>query len=312
MFILIFGKDDYRAWQKFKEVIEGFEKKSATRAALDFFDSRESNFEDFKKGLQHSPMFAKERIIFFQNAFQNPDFKTRFLEEVQGFADDKKLAAVFYEEQEVVLSSNLLSFFKKHGKVYQYNPLPPAALRDWVKKEIEDFGKEIEASALDFLLDSTGNDLWRISAEIKKLVAYKGKNKIITREDIELLVKPRAEAAIFKTIDAIASKNKKIALSMVYKHLEKGDSPLYLLAMINYQFRNLLLVKDFGKRPISEVVAALKPMHPFVVKKSLWLAEKFTLEQLQNIYFKLFQIDLAVKTGKIKPELALELLIADI
>jgi len=63
---------------------------------------------------------------------------------------------------------------------------------------------------------------------------------------------------------------------------------------------------------LPEITTALKPMHPFVIRKSLWLAEKFTIQELERIYVKLFQMDLAVKTGKIKPEMALELLIADI
>jgi len=98
---------------------------------------------------------------------------------------------------------------------------------------------------------------------------------------------------------------------LFYKHIERGDSPFYILTMINFQFRNLLLVKDLEAKSLSEITSILKPMHPFVVKKSLSLAKKFTIQELEKIYVKLFQMDLAVKTGKIKPEMALELLIID-
>jgi len=173
-------------------------------------------------------------------------------------------------------------------------------------------GAKISIPTAVFLAKQTGNDLWRLSAEIRKLSAYKGKNKIIEKKDVELLVKPEFETAIFKTIDAIAAKDKKTALALLYGHLEKGDPPLYLLSMIIFQFRNLLLVKDLEPKPLTEMTALLKPMHPFVVRKSSWLAKKFTMQELEKIYIKLFKIDLAVKTGKIKPELALELLITDI
>jgi len=55
--------------------------------------------------------------------------------------------------------------------------------------------------------------------------------------------------------------------------------------MINYQFRSLLAGKG----------------------RAL-----FTLEELKKIYYKIFQADLNIKTGKIEPEVGLDLLITEI
>ncbi|MCX6720019.1 MAG: hypothetical protein NTV36_02835, partial [Candidatus Staskawiczbacteria bacterium] len=125
----------------------------------------------------------------------------------------------------------------------------------------------------------------------------------VTREDVALLVKPNIENDIFKTIDALASKNKKLALSLLHKHLDNGDNSLYLLSMIAYQFRNLLIIKENPRN---------SGLHPFVVQKSLYLCNQFTIEQLKKIYRKIFQVDLDIKTGKVEPELALDLLLAEI
>ena len=137
--------------------------------------------------------------------------------------------------------------------------------------------------------------------------------RVIEVKDVELLVKPKIETDIFKTIDAIASKNKKQALELLHKHLEKGDSPLYLLTMINFQFRNLLIIKDLIRkgRPFYTFQKATS-LHPYVVKKSYSQTQRFTIEELKKIYLKIFQVDLAVKTGKAEPETALDLLIAEI
>jgi len=53
-------------------------------------------------------------------------------------------------------------------------------------------------------------------------------------------------------------------------------------------------------------------LHPFVIKKSLWQARKFSLEELKRIYRKIFQIDLNIKTGRLDPQIALDLLITEI
>jgi len=151
-----------------------------------------------------------------------------------------------------------------------------------------------------------------LSNEIKKLANYKNKEKI-ENKDIELLVKPKIESDIFKTIDAIAVKNKKQALELIKKHLEKGDSPLYLLSMINFQFRNLLQVRDLIERQKSFYVFSKKTqLHPYVIKKSYSQAQKFKISELKKIYQKIFEVDLNIKTGKVEPETALDFLIAEI
>ena len=162
------------------------------------------------------------------------------------------------------------------------------------------------------MVSFVGNDLWQLSNEVKKLVNYKPKDKIELK-DVEFLVRPKIETDIFKTIDAIAQKNKKRAITLIHKHLEKGDNPLYLLSMINFQFRNLLIIKDLiEKHKPYPVILKISKLHPFVVKKNWQLANQFTLNDLKKIYQKIFQIDLSIKTGKLKPEIALDLFIMEI
>lgn len=314
MFILIYGKDSFRVRQKLKEIVQEYQKGAHPGLFSDILNSDSLRFQDFKDEMRQNSMFKELRIIILRDAFSNLEFRTEFLKQVEnlsGKEEDNKLF-IFCEEKDNFLSNDLLNFFKKQGEIYKYTSLTGVALRDWVKEEASILGIKISPSALLLLINSTGSNLWRLSAEISKLAAYRKRDKMIGRKDVELLVKPKIETAIFKTIDAIAAKDKKTALTLLYGHLDKGDSPFYLLSMIIYQFRNLLLLKDIEEKPLTEIMATLKPMHPFVVKKSLSLAGKFTGQELRKVYLKLFQTDLAVKTGKIKPDMALELLIVDI
>ncbi len=50
-------------------------------------------------------------------------------------------------------------------------------------------------------------------------------------------------------------------------------------------------------------------MHPFVAQKTLTLASKYSIEDLKKIYGVLLNFDSRIKTGKIEPKVALELLI---
>ncbi len=100
---------------------------------------------------------------------------------------------------------------------------------------------------------------------------------------------------------------------MIHKHLEKGDSALYLLSMINFQFRNLLIIKDLieNNKPYNVILREAK-LHPYVIKKSYLQTNKFTFQKLKKIYQKIFEADIQIKTGQLIPETALDLLVAGI
>jgi DNA polymerase-3 subunit delta len=94
------------------------------------------------------------------------------------------------------------------------------------------------------------------------------------------------------------------------QHFEEGGSPIYLLAMINYQFRNLLLVKDLLEKKNSlDIVLKLTQLNPFVARKCCSLSQKFTFSRLKTIYAQILETDFKIKTGKILPRQGLEMMI---
>ena len=83
--------------------------------------------------------------------------------------------------------------------------------------------------------------------------------------------------------------------------------------MINFQIKNLLIVKDLiQKGEPFNVVVSKSGLHPFVARKSYFQSQKFTFSELKKIFQNIFKIDLDIKTGKIDPEIALNLLVAEI
>lgn len=318
MVIFLYGQDTYRLTQKLREIIEEYKKIHKSGLNLRFLDfsgsAGELNFQDFKDAFQQRSIFKEKRLIVLTNIFSNKDLKQSFLKNIKNLTDSKDVI-VISEKNKILANDPLFKILKKKVICQEFKPLEGQSLENWVKKEIEKYRVKIEPEALQQIIDFIGNDLWRFSNEIKKLVNYKGKNSnlIITKQDIELLVRPKIEPDIFQTINFLASKNKKQALSLLKKHLEKGDSPLYLLSMISFQFRNLLMIRELidKNRPYFLISKETK-LHPYVVKKSHAQAQRFSLSELKKIYQKIFEVDLNIKTGKLEPETALELLITEI
>jgi len=314
MFILLYGPDTYRSQQKLKEIIDHYKQSQKTGLSLKILDLKDEKFEKLQEENQSLSIFKENKLIILKNAFSNQEFKEKFLKEADKFADSKDII-LFYEEKEIPLSDSLFKFLKKQAKTQEFQLLTGQKLKTWIKKEFEKYGFIVSPKIMDTLILFIGSDSWKIANEIKKLSTYKANKKSsgITLEDIEILVKPQIQVNIFKTIDAIAARDRKTALSLIHKQIEGGENPSYLLSMINFQFRNLLTIKSLIEehKPYN-LILKISGLHPFVVRKSYEQAKKFTLQELKKIYQKIFQADLDIKTGRIGPETALDLLIAEI
>ena len=312
MLIFLYGQDTYRLNLKLKEIIQEYKKTHQSGLNLLYLEGENIGFQDFQDQFQQATMFKEKKMVILRNIFQNQDFKEKFIKDIKKLISSEDIILIV-EKRDVPANNSLFKALKKKARCQEFKPLEKGQLKHWTKKEFEKHKTQIKPEALERLIEFVGNDLWRLSNEIKKLVSFKQKNSQVQAEDVNVLIRPKIETDIFTTIDCIAQNNKKRAIELLKKHLEKGDSPLYLLSMINFQFRNLLIIRDLIDQNTSFYLISQKAnLHPYVVKKSYPLAKKFKLSELKKIYQKIFEVDLNIKTGKIEPETALELLIAQI
>ena len=308
MIIFLYGPDSYRSRQKLREIIESYKKIHKSGLNLRYLNDSELNFQILEDTARQKTMFKEKKLLVLTDVFSNPEFKKEFLKKGQDFIESENII-VFHEENEISKKDSLFVFLKKNAKSQEFKLLTGQNLKKWARKQFKDSRAKINEETLDMLVMFVGNNLWQMANEINKLASFKYGEEINVK-DIKLLVKPKVEPGIFKTIDAIASKDKKRALRLLKDHLKKGDSPFYLFSMINFQFRNLLIIKDVLEKNLSPFSST--KLHPFVIKKSCALSRRFQFLELKKIYQKIFEIDLNIKTGKIESSTAIDLLISGI
>lgn len=309
MIILLFGEDTYRSKQKLKKIIEEYE---ARQEGADFedFEASDIDYRDFRDQFRQASMFTEKKLAVARNVFQEDEFKEKFLEDAERWNESEDTIVLF--EEKVAKSDALFKFIKKNAEWEQFELLEGKELKEWAAEEFEDYNVEINSKALSVLIDFVGSDLWRLANEIQKLANYKKEGEV-KKKDVKLLVKSDLETDIFDTVDAFAVKDNQKALNLIQEHLNQGDSPLYILGMINYQLRNLLTVKELHQqgKPPSAIKKATN-LHPYVVKKSLSQSEKFDLQEIKKIYHRLLEVDLNIKTGKVDKEPALKSFVAEV
>ena len=308
MLIFLHGSDTYRSRQKLNEIIGRYKDVHKSGLNLKYLDGSKLKFQDFKSDSNQATMFKEKKLIVLCDAFSNSDFKEKFLKKKKEFLDSEDII-VLYEKSKVPKKGSLFTFLKKNATCQEFEALTGQNLKRWVKKEFGKLGAEIDSMTMDKLIVFVGDDLWQMANEIRKLASFKDGQRIESG-DIDLLIKPKIEPEIFKTIDAIASKDKKRALKLLKGHLEKGDNVFRLFSMINFQFRNLIVIKDLVERNLPPL--KFSNLHPFVVRKSTGLLKRFNSLELKKIYQNIFKIDLDIKTGRVEPETAFDLLITSL
>jgi DNA polymerase-3 subunit delta len=183
----------------------------------------------------------------------------------------------------------------------------------WIEARAQTKGGQITRDTTHELRRTVGDNLRLLDQELEKLVAYTAGKRAIRPGDVRLLVPEARQANIFHMVDALGQGNGQRAMALLHHLLDDGAAPLYLLAMIVRQYRLLLQVKDMvGQGSRSAAIARELKLRDFVVDKMVRQARRYSLPQLEAIYQRLLETDLAIKTGGLEPIMALDILVAEL
>lgn len=241
-----------------------------------------------------------------QLAKELKDYLTRLAETVR---------LVFVEPETLAKNNPILKHAesdKKKAYVKEFKTPVERALPKWIQDRVSAKGGMIEMNAVNELAAHVGPDLRLLDNEIEKLLAYRGQ-EVIRVGDVRALVASVRESNIFELVDALGRCETDKALNLLHAQLDHNAAPPYLLAMITRQFRLLLQMKDLAARGLTlDAAREQLKLHPFVAQKTWTQALNFALPRLEAAYQKLLDTDLAIKTGRSEPTLALDMLIVDL
>ncbi|MFH1032721.1 MAG: DNA polymerase III subunit delta [Chloroflexota bacterium] len=186
-------------------------------------------------------------------------------------------------------------------------------LRQRVQERIVKEGVNISSQAVDLLIRRVGSDLWAMSGEINKLITFTSGRRI-EEDDVKKVVSNVQHNDIFDLVDAIIEFKVNTAQQVLEELLHKGAAPTYVLSMITRQAEFIVRAKALKKQGKSdiEIQGKLGLTHWFAVRKTLDQAAKYTLPRLREVYHRLLDTDIAIKTGRYDDELALNILVAEL
>ncbi len=238
---------------------------------------------------------------------ENPSIKVYLLEDKL----DKRTKA----NQELIKD-------KRVSVIQMDAPLGTRAAIDWINNFAKTNNFKIDTAASNVLAhllvpdDESTLNVLRAQSELLKLKSY-ADGDAVTPEMVGLLVESEAMVDVFALLNAIATKNKKLAVQMMetFFATETADektNAIKVAALLADQFRSLLIALDADERRMpDEAVLKLtgwKQGRLFVMKK---LSRNFTTPKVRQAISKLDNLDRELKTGSMPPQVVLDLIIAD-
>ena len=303
MVIFLYGADRYRLFQNRDSVIASFKVKHGGALNVQTINAGEPGSPaDFKASISNNSFFNDIQLVVLQDVFANPTNVSKFAELIDQYD-------VFKDKQRILVAvhpgvdstAKPAEFFKLlvsgSHLVREFKPLAGGQLEQWLKKEAVSREPPFPVGAVRQFIALSGDDSWQAIANMDKLSAYcQGP---ITLAAVNELVSQEAQPEVFAFIDALGTQNRSRALELLYRELSLRQDPYYLLTMIIYQFRTMLMVQDSATRSANAVAIATETgLKPFVVKKMMSIVSRFSAADLRRIYQSLCDIELGSKDGR--------------
>lgn len=187
----------------------------------------------------------------------------------------------------------------EHSVAVEFAKFSDNELVAWARKEIKDAGFDAEEKALYHLVGLVGDNLRKLTNEIKKVTTAALPDKIVTYGLVESLVPNTREMSNFDLTDQLFSKDKRKPLQTLKKILDDGAEPLMLLGLIAHNLRRTLMAKELMNQGVerTEVVRIMK-LHPKYHEDFLQTARRSDSKKLFHIIRRIAETDLAIKTSK--------------
>jgi DNA polymerase-3 subunit delta len=330
LFYILYGKDDFSLQQALGEIKNELGNREMLDVNTSILYGQQLSLIQLRDACSVVPFLCPNRLVIVKGLLgrfeqrSGPERRvTRSraklnsgLEEWMGLADCVKqmspTTVLVLVDGEIKANNRLLKSLAALAKVMTFRPVKDKELSSWIQDRVKQGGGAISPVAVKLLVGLVGADLWVMSGEIDKLLAYCA-GQVITEDSVKQVTSYAREANIFALVDAILEGRMKVAQQMLHRLIQEGASPSYVLAMITRQLRLIVMAKELGQelfRP--EIRRRLEPTSDYGLEKAVKQSKAYTLERVKKTYHKLLEADVAIKTGKYDGDLALDLLVVEL
>jgi len=182
--------------------------------------------------------------------------------------------------------------FNTHGAVVQSKKLYDNKLPDWVSSFCQAEGVKISPKAVQMVVDNIGNDLKRLTNEIRKIMVNLRVDQGIDAEAVERFVGISKEYNVFEFQKALATRDVlKANRIATYFSANLKDNPLSPILIILYGFFTKILLAHASKDKSERGLATELGINPYFVKDYTLAARNYPLAKVAHVIHYLRECD---------------------
>jgi DNA polymerase-3 subunit delta len=317
-FYVFHGDDDLSVDEAVAKLRKGMGDGPNADLNISEFDGALASVPEVINAVTSYPFLADKRLVIVRGMLTRKGAGTKAMfdqlaAELPNLPEYARL--VFVERESLADNHTVVKIAGSADNGYVKAFAVPGDTTAWIlKRARSEYDAEIDQRAAAALSAVTGTDLRRADNELTKLVSYVGGERTITEEDVAALTPYVAEANIFRMVDALAEGQGQVALELLHRLMaDRDQDPFSVFGMIIRQFRLLLLAKEHlatGGTP--GTIASAVGVRPYQAQNLARQSRAFDVAALERVYRALHDYDLKMKTGQMRPHLALDLFVASV
>ncbi|WP_340691034.1 DNA polymerase III subunit delta [Hydrogenobacter thermophilus] len=260
--------------------------------------------------ITESEMFIKKKRVF---VIKNAEELFKGVKDGKYFTSlAKKLnnSSIFFVISEKLSKQQLekepLKTLLSIGDLLEAKSPDKRKIRELVKNRFVKEGRQIDDSALDYLLEITSYNLMELKNEVDKLILYADER--ITLEDVKAICISNIEYTVFDFINAFYTKDLEKSLNTLSSLVRWGVPALQIQAvLVNYALKLFVcayLVEN--GYDIDKAFSELGITNPYLKHSFKTYLEKFKLKDLKNLIHRLHLLDLSEKIYYADPQESLK------
>lgn len=191
-----------------------------------------------------------------------------------------------------------------------FNAANGSEQEQFITLTLKEYGTTIEPTAKRFLVAAFPKDMGGLVQTVRSL-SLAAADGVITLKQAQGTVTLSREHNVFAALDCLARRDHARAIALFRSEETDADAPFALLGLCAWQVRRLIAVKELAEvegMNAARIATELKAA-PYPIQKTLPLVARLTFPKLRRALVLLADFDQAIKTGRMRPGVALDLFV---
>ena len=180
-------------------------------------------------------------------------------------------------------------------------------LPNYIKDEASQLKMKVDLKACRALIESQGNNLFKIDNELAKLsfllTPQDGKTSLVSPTDIQNYIPKNRLDSLFELDNLLLRKNYALAIEHAIKLLSSGESILSIISVIANHCRKTLKIMDVRAGASTQAIANKTNIPAWLVSKYVTYAQTMSKTTISKVLHNCYRADTELKSSNISGDL---------